>query len=103
MPSNPDKGESARATHPPRSPTASAASPRGIVAAAATTGGGGAGGPPAGAVIAVAAVAFLGLAGWLRIRGRSGSHAPEARREGRQEEEGKRKWEWSERGERHRR
>jgi len=79
-----DRGrESARATRPPRSPTASAASPRGIVAAAATTGGGGAGGPPAGATIAVAAVAILGLAGWLRIRGRSGSHAPEARREGR--------------------
>ncbi|MDP9298401.1 MAG: hypothetical protein M3O98_07010, partial [Actinomycetota bacterium] len=57
--------------------------PRGIVAAAATTGGGGPGGPPAGAAIAVAAVAILGLAGWLRIRGRPGSHASEPKPEGR--------------------
>ena len=67
-----EKTRATRSTRPPGSPVTSG-SPGRIVAAAAISGSGGAGGPPAGAAIAIAAASLLGLAGWLRIRGRSAS------------------------------
>jgi hypothetical protein len=47
-----------------------------VLAAAAGTGSGGSSGPPAGTLIALAAAAALGSAGWLRVRTRREARSP---------------------------